>query len=291
MTDIQVLELTGDGAPQVSIHRLALEAFARLTPAIVPTMRVIELVPRHGQLTWRDLQRMRIKAVNVLGSGALTQRLNREHFVHLDVTGAIRELQSTVAALRANAEVDAPIMILDVAMPGGGNDFGEIISSWQTFLEDDQTRTRGTIERPPPQSAEAEAAAGGLLGALLADTRQFYDSTHVGRALSSNPDQVNPKMVATRKRKAGEIFAAWDGNAYRYPVFQFDADGRVRARVPDLIEVLPRDEDGSNGDAALWLFAPDAALDDRTPAEVFPTEPDRVIALAHRRFRSDESSD
>ena len=44
--------------------------------------------------------------------------------------------------------------------------------------------------------------------------------------------------------------------------------------LPDLLEALPRDEDGTLGrDAALWLFAPDAALGDRTPAEMLVDDP------------------
>lgn len=283
MNDIQVLELTGDGAADVTLRRLTLDAFANLAPAAAPKMRIIEMSPRIGRLSWRAFERMRVKAVDLLGSAAFAQRLHRAHVVHLDITGAVRDLQSTMDALRANAEVEAPIMIVDVAMPEGAIDVSRILQEWQDALEADRPARAGVIERAPPQSAPAETAARTLLEQLLADPMRFTDSSTVGRALTGNPHHNNPKMAATRARKAGEIFGVWDGNAYRYPLFQFGADGKPLPQVNALIEVLPRDADGSGRDAALWLFAPDAALDERTPADLFPENPQRVIDLARER--------
>jgi hypothetical protein len=149
----------------------------------------------------------------------------------------------------------------------------------------------GVIERAPPQSAPAEIAGRTLLEQLLADRMRFTDSSTVGRALTGNPQHNNPKMAATRARKAGEIFGVWDGNAYRYPLFQFSEDGNPWPQAKALIDVLPRDADGSGRDAALWLFAPDAALDERTPAAVFPEDPQRVIELARVRRDGGETAD
>ena len=83
----------------------------------------------------------------------------------------------------------------------------------------------------------------------------------------------------------------WDGNAYRYPAFQFDDAGQPRDDVQDLIALLPRDGDGSGRAAALWLFAPDAAFGGDSPASAFLTGPHRVIAVARRRRGDDPNSD
>lgn len=158
-----------------------------------------------------------------------------------------------------------------------------LMKEWEHSLTDDAPASPRRIERAPPQSALAAAQAGVLLAALLADPERFRDSASVGRALSGNLDHANPKMVATHARQGQQIFGVWDGNAYRYPVFQFDALGQPRTDVQSLIAVLPRDADGSGRDAALWLFAPDAALGGRSPADVFPEDPESVIALGRTR--------
>jgi len=78
------------------------------------------------------------------------------------------------------------------------------------------------------------------------------------------------------------------GVASRSPAFQFDDLGQPLKRLPELIAVLPgRPGDGFRN-AALWLFAADAALGGRNPADVFPNEPGRVIALRrHQRDPAD----
>ncbi len=146
------------------------------------------------------------------------------------------------------------------------------------------------IEPPPPQSREATEFVKKFLADLLSDGERFLDSSAVGRALSGL-DVADSKAVATHGRKSRHIFAVWDGNAYRYPRFQFDNTGRPRSETPSLIELLPRDANGSNRDAALWLFAPDALLDGQTPAEVFPDEPERVLRIARRRRGLDPKAD
>jgi hypothetical protein len=143
---------------------------------------------------------------------------------------------------------------------------------------------------PPPQSCEATEFVRRFLADLLSDGERFLDSDTVGHALSG-PRVVDPKAAATRGRKDREVFAVWDGSAYRYPRFQFNDAGQPRPKTPSLIDLLQRDASGSNRDAALWLFAPDALLDGRTPAEVFPEEPERVLRIARRRRGIDPTAD
>jgi len=128
--------------------------------------------------------------------------------------------------------------------------------------------------------------------ALLGNPTLFLDSESVGRALlriSGRSDE--PKKESMRWRREGLIFGAWDGRHYRYPRFQFDLNGRPLASIIALVELLPRDFDGTGRDAAMWLFAEDAALDGRTPADVFPGDPNRVIRLARLRRNGSPTSD
>lgn len=91
-------------------------------------------------------------------------------------------------------------------------------------------------------------------------------------------------------RVAGQLLAAWDGERFCYPRFQWTADGSLRSKLRALLAVLPREADGSLGaDAVLWMFAPDDALDSKSPADVFEFDPERVISLASRRLEGGDA--
>lgn len=152
-------------------------------------------------------------------------------------------------------------------------------------------RTTVRIDQGPLPSPAAVAAGNARLHRLLTDSKQFLSSTDVGFALARDRTHPDPKGLATIARKASRIFGVWDGVAYHYPCFQFDADGQPKNCVTALIDALPRDAAGSWREAALWLFQPDAALDGRTPAAVFVEDPLRVIELARRRRGDDPYSD
>lgn len=112
------------------------------------------------------------------------------------------------------------------------------------------------------------------------------DSTTVG--LQIDASSSDPKAVASQARRERKIFAGWDGHHYRYPTFQFEPGGGPRPKTGQLIEVLPKERDGTVGnDAVLWVFAPDHAFDRKTPAELFLQEPDRVIVEACMRRDGD----
>lgn len=140
-------------------------------------------------------------------------------------------------------------------------------------------------------SAKAAAATEEVLSALLADTTRFFDSDTVGRHLSGDAQHAAPRIVAGHARNEGRIIGAWDGRAFRYPAFQFDDFGQPLKRLPELISISPTDADGSRRNAMLWLFAPDGALGERSPAEVFPIEPGRVIALRQHRLSTATASE
>lgn len=127
-----------------------------------------------------------------------------------------------------------------------------------------------------------------ILLSFLDNESLCVDSTTVG--LRIDPTSIDPRGVATQARQAGKIFAGWNGHHYRYPAFQFETNGGPRPKADQLIEALPRERDGTVGnDAVLWVYSPDHAFDGRTPAELFPLEPDRVIEVA--RIRRDGHPD
>lgn len=94
----------------------------------------------------------------------------------------------------------------------------------------------------------------------------------------------DPKAVASKSRREKKIFGGWDGHCCRYPAFQFEPNGGPRPKTGQLIEVLPKQRDGTVGnEAVFWVFSPDHAFDGKSPAELFPLEPDRVIEETRNR--------
>lgn len=122
-----------------------------------------------------------------------------------------------------------------------------------------------------------------FIRSLLAVETLWLDSATVG--LRIDPSSSDPKAVTSKLRKEEKLFAAWDGQHYHYPVFQFLEGGEPHPKIADLIKVLPRDSNRTVGlDAVMWVFAPDNAFTGKTPAEVFAAEPDLVIEEARIRL-------
>ena len=297
MTDVRMLELAGIDVPHLQLRQDRLETLAgELEQG--PHLRLLELCAPGdlGPISWPSIVSLRRKAHQLLNRQDLIQRVLTGQVVQLEVSGAPRVLAETWGALRAQAQVQHPMIVLDIAMPNlTAAVTARVLERWRHVLQDEiTTAPRARIERAPPaQPVAAAEAARAHLDALLRDDARFLDSVAVGRLLSGNPDHANPKMLTTRARQARRLFGAWDGNAYRYPAFQFGPDGQPVAEMPALIAVLPRDPGENDGgrDAAAWLFAPDAALNGRTPADMFVDDPARVIELARIRRDGDDAVD
>ena len=300
MTDIRMLELAGDGDTQhLALRQMRLESLAGAAEALAvergPKFRLVELCApgEHGSIAWPSVLALKDRAQRLLSRQDLRHRFLAGEMVCLDVSGRPRELPRVWDALRAQARLHRTMVVLvvdpDRLHPENMN---RVLAAWDRALDDGPAAAPRVRRARPAQPDAAAAAAAAVMAELLGDDARFLDSAAVGRLLSGNPELANPKMVTTRARRENRIFGAWDGNGFRYPAFQFGAAGQPNPALPDLLEVLPRDEDGTVGrDAALWLFAPDAALGDRTPAEVFTDDPARVIALASTRRGGSDAVD
>lgn len=212
-----------------------------------------------------------------------------------DVTRALRPVPELGPAAWASARMSVPTWLLsiEIARTAALNDVRGLLQAWSNAVAPIKHES-GAYRQPPPQRTHAAAGARDVLEQLLADGARFADSAEVGRAISGNPDHSNPKMVASRARKAGELLGVWDGRTYRYPRFQFDSEGQPLPAIAELIAALPKDRDehgvdtGANRDAALWLYTPDETFDGRAPAEVFAARSAEVVALAEARARGGE---
>lgn len=156
----------------------------------------------------------------------------------------------------------------------------------------------GTVLITAPNRTPAEAAAA-LRDELLA--RHWPTSVEVGRANGSR--SANKAQWAKDKRDAGELLGVWSAaeRSYRHPPFQFNAEGVLRPKVKDLLTALAAIPDfaSTNDDGgwrkAFWLHGatlalagPDGAA--RVPAEVFPTDPDAVIAAVRKDAEVDANA-
>ena len=109
------------------------------------------------------------------------------------------------------------------------------------------------------------------------DAVELLTSAMVARLGDSNAR--NASALANRWKAEGRIFAVPSGRADLYPAFQFDAHGRPRPAVREVLRHLAR---SSEWGRALWWTAPSGWLGDRRPLEVLDEDPDAVVAAARR---------
>lgn len=103
------------------------------------------------------------------------------------------------------------------------------------------------------------------------------NATQVHEIIGSTAKNVHAS--ATRLRREGRIFGVKVDDEYRYPVFQFDEYGAVKAGMRKLL--------GAAGDLrewglALWLAAPNGYLAGARPVDLLGAEPDSVIEAVRR---------
>ena len=117
------------------------------------------------------------------------------------------------------------------------------------------------------------------------------DDTQLARLTGAAPWR-DLAAYAAGLRAAGKILGVWSAaqEVYRHPDFQFDATGRVRAGIADLLAQLPGAGDRGGWRQAFWLYSPHALLGGRLPAEIFPENPARVIEVARREFADDRDA-
>ncbi len=165
---------------------------------------------------------------------------------------------------------------------------------------------------PVPAPPTPEQLAMARRDAMLARARDeaWPESDAVGRMLGSSSPAAG-RQRATRERAAGTLFGLWSAGerTFYHPRFQFLPDGRMHPKMPELLAALaqiptyaPEQDPGGWGRIA-WLYGSSQSLSERsvaeagaddgvapneseldttprTPAEVFQTHPEAVIALA-----------
>ncbi|HEX6703065.1 MAG TPA: hypothetical protein VF101_20235, partial [Gaiellaceae bacterium] len=89
----------------------------------------------------------------------------------------------------------------------------------------------------------------------------------------------NRAALAQGWRKQGRIFAVPTASGLRFPMFQFQSDGRPKPQVTRILRELER-AGVHDWEVALWFASALASLDGMRSVDVLDQEPDRVEAAA-----------
>lgn len=149
-------------------------------------------------------------------------------------------------------------------------------------------------QAPSPERSTANASKSGAHEEAIAFRNRLIakgwpDGRRVAEMVGTGSTS-NPHQYAARQRSRGALFGVWVATerSFRHPDFQFDDHGSIRPAVADLLTVLPsNDEDNHGWRRAFWLYSPHALLSGATPADVFVSDPERVIAVANEEFSGD----
>lgn len=103
------------------------------------------------------------------------------------------------------------------------------------------------------------------------------DSEQVAQLAGSTAK--NRSATVSRYLAGGQVFAIEHRGGRYYPAFQFDADGRPRPAVAQVLAAL--EPYGLNGwEIALWFTTASGWLDDRRPVDLLDDNPDKIVAAA-----------
>jgi hypothetical protein len=111
----------------------------------------------------------------------------------------------------------------------------------------------------------------------LLDEFGVLDSEQVAQLAGSTAK--NRSATVSRYLAAGQVFSIEHNGARYYPAFQFDANGRPRPAIAQVLRALaPYGLDG--WETALWFTTASGWLDDRRPVDLLDEDPAEIVAAA-----------
>lgn len=122
-------------------------------------------------------------------------------------------------------------------------------------------------------------------------SREWLRSSQAGILLGARPDEAKERVK--EERRAGRLLGVWvpEEHAYRYPPWQFDSDGMPIPQLAAILTILREswhlERTGhrtSGWSEVAWFLGHHALLNADTPAYWLATDPERVLAVAHREF-------
>jgi hypothetical protein len=158
-------------------------------------------------------------------------------------------------------------------------------------VEDMHTAVAAAIQADWRQAfGDVQQAAIEFRDALL--DRPWPDAARAVALLGARVEPAGATAYVARLCARQALLGVWSkrDQAFRYPDFQFDARGQLRPRLAALLGNLPGGADRGGWRRAFWLYSPHARLDGQAPAEVFVSDPERVIDVARQEFKGDRNA-
>jgi hypothetical protein len=157
-------------------------------------------------------------------------------------------------------------------------------------VEDMHAAVGATIQADWRQASGDAQAPSDFREALF--ERPWLDAAGVVALVGARVDPAGAMAYVARLVAGGALLGVWSEReqAFRYPDFQFDTRGQLRPELAALLANLPGEADRGGWRRAIWLYSPHTWLDGQVPAEIFVSEPQRVIDVARREFKGDRDA-
>lgn len=99
---------------------------------------------------------------------------------------------------------------------------------------------------------------------------------------------IDPTTLESN-RQTRKLLAVWvpPSKSYLYPPYQFDQHGLIGEMEIILRLVRPWMTNDTGWGEVEWFLTPHTLLDARSPAEILPVEPAKVLEVARREFSED----
>jgi hypothetical protein len=152
-----------------------------------------------------------------------------------------------------------------------GQEVGKLV---EVLMPDDVAVPTPAVVLQARRNAEARSSVLEEFGALR--------SNEVADLAGSRAS--NRAALANRWRSENIVVAVPVGDEWLYPGFQFTAEGRPRAVVGRVLDLMRSDPHTTDWQVALWFATPTGWLGGRRPADVLDEDPDAVVEAALREI-------
>jgi hypothetical protein len=166
----------------------------------------------------------------------------------------------------------------------------DLAESWQLLaslgplleaLAAQKLRRKALIEamlpaEPPSAAAVLQARRNAAAREALLQEFGAVSSAEVAQLAGSRAK--NKAALANRWKQEGRLFSVTDRGAVGFPAFQFDAEGRPRPAIAEVIRALAGKS--SEWELALWFLGSCGWLGGRRPVDLLESDPEAVAQAA-----------
>ena len=132
----------------------------------------------------------------------------------------------------------------------------------------------------PDETFVVQARRNAALRAAVLDQYPTVTAEQVARMAAN--DARNRAALANRWRQGGRIFGVPVAGAYRYPIFQFSANGQPREAMRRLVALFP--PTAREWQLFVWLTSENLFLDGSRPLDLLDSDLEGVLHAAALEF-------